>query len=275
MATGLLKSFFDCAETVAATVFPAAVITFAFKSFSVVLALLTAAPEALAGIVLVAANGIMQQFNIAPAASFDATIVTSAPVLANPHVQSTNFSATLTGGATMNGPSSHLISVSMTLPAGWVVLPDRGFYNNEAKVVNPQGESRLTLQFRDDNLEGPCAPLTYKLLEEDPVALPGIAPAPVNTHAAILAELFARQPNYQQDYPFMLYVMLAGDEAVAPGPLGEDCPGRAHFRVGSVYGLMTQSLGFNSEQEVTDFLSGPNFQKLKDAMTSLKVTLIK
>ncbi|MDP9905573.1 hypothetical protein [Arthrobacter bambusae] len=277
IAVGFVKSFFDCAATIAVAAFGTAAKSFAFHSFQVLLALLIDAPEAVAALVLVAANAIMQTFNIAPGMTFDAVVVASAPTVTirpKPPVPGSEYSATLTGGATMTGPSGHLVHVSLTLPADWTAVPDPNPLNGHMKVVNGQGETRLNLGFRDDNMEGACGPTPYTLLQDDPVSIAGANPSPAGTHSGILSVTVAKGPySAGQDYPVTLYVMLMAEAPDNPPKAGDMCLGDFFFKVGTMFGQMSQELGFNSETDAEAFLTNPNFQKLKDTMSSLNVAL--
>ena len=71
----------------------------------------------------------------------------------------------------------------------------------------------------------------------------------------------------------MLYVMLMAETPDNPPKTGDMCLGHFFFKVGTVFGQMSQELGFTSEAEAEAFLENPNFQKLKHTMSSLKVAL--
>lgn len=264
VAADFINSFLACAGSVL-KLSPVAQIVFA---------ILTAAPVFLATSALGIINQVMQAAHIADTASFTSIIVASQAPAPSPAPNGNQYVGTMRGGIQLNGmPSPHMVNVKLPLPTDWSAKSNPAYGDTGVDIVNRQGETRLMILFFDDLAE-PCPGGTYKPLEDIPVDVSGVNTPPPGAHLALETRLFSRGPGTAQNFPWALFVTLG----YSPDPFsgdGQACPWGPYFRVGPVYGRLFQELGFNSEQEVADFMSGPNFKKLKDTMTSLEVELAK
>lgn len=264
VAADFIKSLLGCADTV-------------LKLSSVgqvILAMLTAAPVFIATAALGIINEIMQASHIAHNASFTSTIIASSAPAPAPAANGNQYSGTIRGGIQLNGvPSPHMVNVKLSLPGDWSAKTNPAYGDTGIDIVNHGGEKRLSITFADD-MNAPCPASAFKQLEDAPVNVSGVSSPPAGEHLVLQSRLFTKGPFVPQDFPLSLFVTLG----YSPDPWdvnGTACPYHPHFQVGPVYGFLIQELGFNTEQEVADFMAGPNFKKLKDTMASLEVELAK
>lgn len=240
MAGGIIKSFFACAGTV---------LDLPFKA-QVVLAILASGPQ------FIITSMLGGAIRVTSGSEYTAVITSTRAEASKPALK------------TYMDP---VMGIRFDYPAEWSTTEPTPVLNTEGPVVFENGRRLATAVLGNTFDLSPCpAENPYQLLESTPVDIPGMDTSQAPTTIKTEVVDYSSGPAASLDGKSVrLYVQLYSNPG-HPAGTTKVCSTNGIILHEGKYGFFTSDLGFDTVQQAKEYLTSPEYRKIKAMIASLR-----